>query len=162
MMACLDTYKNKSDQKGQFPPMSPRLSFSNDFVESSNNPSPTNTTNNIQDPKILSNTPPSDDFEFSPNPTNHTAMTAADQLFFKGKLLPTLGDELLIDDDEDIAPVPPKSGLPKWKEFLSLKRSVVDGRCTATDNNKNIDANQGKIPKLALYDNSSSHLPITS
>ncbi|XP_038882319.1 uncharacterized protein LOC120073563 [Benincasa hispida] len=159
-MACLDTYK-RSDQKGQYPPMSPRLSFSNDFVESSHHPSPTNTANNIQDQNIPPNiSAPSDDFEFSANPSNHTAMTAADQLFFKGKLLPTLRDELLLnDDDDDDAAVPPK-GLPRWKEFLSLKRSVVDGRCTATDNNNGNQ--QGKIPKLTLHDNTSSHLPMTS
>lgn len=141
-MACLDTYK-RSDEKGHYPPMSPRLSFSNDFIESSHDPSPTSTTN------IPPNISPSDDFEFSPNPTNHTAMTAADKLFFKGKLLPTLRDELLLrddDDDDDEAAVPPK-GLPKWKEFLSLKRSVVDGRCTATHNN---NANQAKIPTSNL------------
>ncbi|XP_023544728.1 uncharacterized protein LOC111804229 [Cucurbita pepo subsp. pepo] len=162
-MACLDSYKSP-DQKGHYPPMSPRLSFSNDFVES-HHPTNTNTNTHISQHQ---NSPPnisaSDDFEFSAltNPSNHT-MTAADELFFKGKLLPTLRDELLLHDDDDdaiVVPsfVPPK-GLPKWKEFLSLKRSVVDGRCTGTGTDN--DNNQGKMPKLALHDKS-SHLDMTS
>ncbi|THU52198.1 hypothetical protein C4D60_Mb10t01470 [Musa balbisiana] len=98
------------------PPMSPRMSFSSDF--------------NMEPPPARTPGPPPDpDFEFS---VGSRPMIAADQLFFKGRLLPlkdshqggghhritTLRDELRNNDDEER---PPK-GSVKWKGLLGLRR----------------------------------------
>ncbi|XP_022132699.1 uncharacterized protein LOC111005497 [Momordica charantia] len=127
-MGCLDTYKNP-DQKGHCPPMSPRLSFSNDFVESQ---SQSHHKKEEKAPKLdqfhfpTPNSTISSDFEFSSS-SAVTTMAAADELFLKGKLLPTLRDQLLLHDDDD-GTAASSFGLPKWKAFLSLKRpSAQDG-----------------------------------
>ncbi|KAL2477247.1 uncharacterized protein Fot_46261 [Forsythia ovata] len=76
--------------------------------------------------------PVSSDFEFS---ISNNTMISADELFFKGKLLPlkenctkttTLRDELLVDDDdhENVSPRLAK-GTSLWKERLGLKRSHI-------------------------------------
>ncbi|KAK2657450.1 hypothetical protein Ddye_010502 [Dipteronia dyeriana] len=104
-MACLDMYNSTEHNKGTHhcAPMSPRISFSNDFAE---------TQQMIKQERIISSReapPVSSDFEFSV--TNYSMMSA-DELFFKGKLLPfkescnsqmqrTLREELLVDDDHD-------------------------------------------------------------
>ncbi|OVA10456.1 hypothetical protein BVC80_8983g28 [Macleaya cordata] len=109
--------------------MSPRISFSNDFVDTQRIISHERTSRDHQTP------PASSDFEFSV--TNYSMM-AADELFFKGRLLPfkdnnctnklqkmTLRDELLTDDHNDIGTAsqrPPKSPI-RWKELLGLKRN---------------------------------------
>lgn len=102
----------------------PRISFSNDFADP-------------QQPIKLENSyreaPVSSDFEFFvPNNT----MISADEVFFKGKMLPsrdnctkittTLRDELLAhgDDYEDVSPRLAK-GTSRWRERLGLKRSHV-------------------------------------
>ncbi|KAH7520162.1 uncharacterized protein LOC107424790 [Ziziphus jujuba] len=129
-MACLDMYN--SEHKGHYAPMSPRISFSNDFVDAQQA---------IRQEIIRSSretAPVSSDFEFSV--TNSSMMSGADELFFKGRLLPfkdnysnnnqmqkttTLRDELLVEDDNDHADVslrPPKGSM-KWKGLLGLKRS---------------------------------------
>ncbi|KAJ6419900.1 hypothetical protein OIU84_029927 [Salix udensis] len=97
-MTCLDMYN--SERKGYCPPMSPRISFSNDFADSQQI---------IRQERSSRETPVSSDFEFSV--TNYSMMSA-DELFFKGRLLPfkdsgssqmqrTIRDELLVDDDKD-------------------------------------------------------------
>ncbi|KAL0356825.1 UNVERIFIED_CONTAM: hypothetical protein Scaly_1368200 [Sesamum calycinum] len=74
-MACLNMFNNEQ-HPGLYSTMSPRISFSNDFADP-------------QQPIKLDNSyreaPVSSDFEFSvPNYT----MISADELFFKGKMLP--------------------------------------------------------------------------
>ncbi|XAR57802.1 hypothetical protein NMG60_11026068 [Bertholletia excelsa] len=128
-MACLDI---NSDHKGL---MSPRISFSNDFVE----------THHQQMVKsAVPRAAPSSDFEFSV--TGYSMMTA-DELFFKGRLLPlkeqlqlerpnttTLKDELLAGDEEDeneysgdgdgFSLRPPKG----WKGILGLKKAHIGSK----------------------------------
>ncbi|XP_057965982.1 uncharacterized protein LOC131156369 [Malania oleifera] len=105
--------------------LSPRISFSNDFAD----------TQQIFKPEFsYREAPVSSDFEFS---VRNDSMMSADELFFKGKLLPlkenctnskqirkkTLRDELLVDDDgfED-APMSMAKGSGRRKEWLGLKR----------------------------------------
>ncbi|KAG9450908.1 hypothetical protein H6P81_010873 [Aristolochia fimbriata] len=121
-MACLDTF-NMDHQSSFCPSMSPRISFSNDFID--------------PDQKIIKHerlaAPPPDassDFEFS---VSNYSMIAADEIFFKGRILPlkencttklqkmTLRDELRNDDDGDARP--PK-GPMRWKELLGLRKTT--------------------------------------
>ena len=93
-------------------------------------------------------TPVSTDFEFSV--TNYSMMSA-DELFFKGRLLPfkdngsnqmqrTIRDELLVDDDQDdeVSPRPPK-GSTRWKGLLGLKRSHIGS--------KKVDKSEGSMER---------------
>ncbi|OMP02018.1 hypothetical protein COLO4_11399 [Corchorus olitorius] len=109
-------------------PMSPRISFSNDFVE----------TQQImkQERSSIREAPVSSDFEFSV--TNYSMMSA-DELFFKGKLLPfkdncsnqmqrTLREELLVEDDDVNVTFRPPKGSTRWKGFLGLKRSHIGSK----------------------------------
>ncbi|KAK7319856.1 hypothetical protein RJT34_04584 [Clitoria ternatea] len=105
--------------------MDPRISFSNDFVVPQQA---------IKHENIYREAPVSSDFEFS---VKNYSMISADEVFFKGMLLPlkndtsnkkvvTLRDELLMNDDyEETLPKLPK--LPKssnrWKERLGLRRA---------------------------------------
>ncbi|KAE8704800.1 B3 domain-containing protein [Hibiscus syriacus] len=132
-MAYLEMY-NDSENKSHHhhhhcAPMSPRISFSNDFVD---------TQQSMQQERISSEAPASSDFEFSVS--NYSMMTA-DELFFKGKLLPfkdnggnqmqrTLREELLVgDDDDNVTLRPPKGSIStRWKGFLSLKRNHIGSR----------------------------------
>ncbi|XP_015065174.1 uncharacterized protein LOC107010405 [Solanum pennellii] len=121
-MACLEMYnknKSSSDQNNnKLYSMSPRISFSNDFIDSSTNSSQHNERRD-------SYSPVSSDFEFSV--TNYTMLTA-DQLFSKGRLLPfkhthkttTIRDELQNDDDFTLTI--PKSSTT-WKGLLGIKKS---------------------------------------
>lgn len=107
-MACLEMYNSEQHNHNHnhnhnhhhnhhCAPVSPRISFSNDFVD----------TQQIskQEKSCRSEAPVSSDFEFSV--TNYSMMSA-DELFFKGRLLPfkdnnkktTLREELLVDDEE--------------------------------------------------------------
>lgn len=124
-MACLDMF-NTTDHQSLCapPPMSPRISFSNDFVDPDYM---------IKHERAASTAPISSDFEFSV--TNYS-MIAADEIFFKGRLLPakdtcanqlqkmTLRDELLHADDweDEASPRPPKAPT-RWKELLGLKKN---------------------------------------
>ncbi|GAB4846993.1 hypothetical protein Ancab_026005 [Ancistrocladus abbreviatus] len=143
-MACLDMYNSErkgpggSSSGGGGVPMSPRISFSNDFVD------PHSQGNFIKQERGNREAPVSTDFEFSV--TNYSMMSA-DELFFKGRLLPlkdscvnnnnqmqrttTLRDELLHDEDEDddngFSLKPPK-GTTKWKGFLGLRKSHIGSR----------------------------------
>ncbi|XP_050210778.1 uncharacterized protein LOC126661061 [Mercurialis annua] len=105
--------------------MDPRISFSNDFVETQ-----------IKYETHYREAPVSSDFEFSVR--NNSMIIPADEIFCKGKILPlkegstnqlrkmTLQDELLVDDDDeeyefDVFPrVQKRSGW--WKERLGLKK----------------------------------------
>ncbi|KAF8405046.1 hypothetical protein HHK36_009943 [Tetracentron sinense] len=126
-MACLDMFN--TDHQGLYTPMSPRISFSNGFLD---------TQQTIKHERSSrSEAPVSSDFEFSV--TNNTMITA-DELFSKGRLLPfkdnctnqlqkmTLRDELLIDEDDDnVSPRPPKGSI-RWKGLLGLKRNHIVSR----------------------------------
>ncbi|PIA56434.1 hypothetical protein AQUCO_00700631v1 [Aquilegia coerulea] len=119
-MACLDMFN--TDHQGLCTPMSPRISFSNDFIDTTQQ---TNKHDHHLNSREL--TPPlasSEHFEFS---VSKYTMMPADELFFKGTLLPfkktTLRDELLVDyDEEDVSVRPPKVPT-KWKEFWGLKKA---------------------------------------
>jgi len=82
----------------------------------------------------------SSDFEFSV--TNYSMMSA-DELFFKGRLLPfkdtkrattTLREELLVHDDDDdegyqdFSLRPPKGSSTRWKGFLGLRKSHLGSK----------------------------------
>ncbi|KAG6394676.1 hypothetical protein SASPL_145265 [Salvia splendens] len=121
---CGDMYNNQEHNKA--PPMSPRISFSNDFVESSS-----------RSHSRYRDAPVSSDFEFSV--TNYSMMSA-DELFSKGRLLPlkegkntTLRDELQNDDDEDEDDQdqdrqhPPKNPT-RWRGFLGLRKSHIPSK----------------------------------
>lgn len=130
-MACINTNT-----------LGPRISFSNDFA----------------DPMKLENSyreaPVSSDFAFSaPNYT----MNSADELFFKGKIVPlrenctkinTLRDELLSGDDDNNNYVSPK-GTSRWREMLGFRRSHVVPKKSSCDH-KNIRINDG--PNLESID----------
>lgn len=125
-MACLNMLNN--EQQSYCSAMGPRISFSNDFVD---------TKQAIkQEINSYTEAPVSSDFEFSVPmyPMNN----AADELFCKGKLVPlkensnkvvlTLRDELLVDDDDDdefalnVPKIPKTSGW--WKlDKLGMKRN---------------------------------------
>ncbi|KAL6993743.1 hypothetical protein U1Q18_011860 [Sarracenia purpurea var. burkii] len=141
-MACLEMYSSpnqNSDHKSlSCAPMSPRISFSNDFVESNHSQS--------THPQMIKprEAPASSDFEFSV--TNYSMMSA-DELFFKGRLLPfkdccanqlqkptTLREELLVEDDDDggggggAFSLRPFKGSHRWKEILGLRKTETGSR----------------------------------
>ncbi|XP_074591697.1 uncharacterized protein LOC141847542 [Curcuma longa] len=107
------------------PPMSPRVSFSSDFA--------------VEPPRAAVRSPPPDpNFEFAVGGGNSTI--DADQLFFKGRLLPledsghghgqrqravtTLREELLSQAGGgcDWPERPLRGSAIKWKELLGLKK----------------------------------------
>ncbi|KAI3726279.1 hypothetical protein L1987_66076 [Smallanthus sonchifolius] len=119
------------------PPITPRISFSNDFAES------LHSRQQILKPSRDYTAPPvSSDFEFS---VSNNSMMTADELFFKGRLLPfkdaaagsgvgqktTLRDELLAGEEDDGAGVsfrPPKASSTRWKGFLGLRKSHIGSK----------------------------------
>lgn len=110
--------------------MDPRISFSNDFAD-------TTQLSSIKHDSIYREAPVSSDFEFS---VKNYKMISADDIIFEGMLLPlkdnstnqiqktTLKDELLVDDDDDDYDLmfsrPPRS-LGRWKERLGLKKAHI-------------------------------------
>ncbi|XP_076901206.1 uncharacterized protein LOC143555560 [Bidens hawaiensis] len=116
------------------PPISPRISFSNDFADAHSRHRPT---------RDYTAPPVSSDFEFS---VSNNAMMTADELFFKGRLLPfkdnnssnavgqktTLRDELLAGEDDDggggVSFRPPKALSTRWKGFLGLRKSHIGSK----------------------------------
>ncbi|XP_050206509.1 uncharacterized protein LOC126656081 [Mercurialis annua] len=134
-MACLVTMYNNSDHsKGQYcPPISPRISFSNDFADSQQ----------IIKQETRASPSSSADFEF--NSVTSYSMMSADELFCKGKFVPfkengnkmqrttTIRDELLVDDDDyknngSISLKPPKGSSTRWKGLLGFKRSHIGSK----------------------------------
>jgi hypothetical protein len=112
--------------------MSPRISFSNDFVDIQQAAS-------SKQERSSRDAPVSSDFEFSV--TNYSMMSGADELFFKGRLLPfkenynnqmqrttTLRDELLVDDDEERVSLRPPKGSTRWKGLLGLKKTHIGSK----------------------------------
>lgn len=141
-MACLEMYnsEHKGHHHNQYHnhslSVSPRISFSNDFVDTQQVSNQEKTTNR-------SDGAVSSDFEFS---VSNYSMMSADELFFKGRLLPfkdsnkkinTLREELLVDDDEvcerqGFSLRPPKgsssSSTTRWKGFLGLRKSHIGSK----------------------------------
>lgn len=133
-MACIDTYNSDQPQyKGV--PMSPRISFSNDFVD----PNYSTKQDATRGPRSEAAAAASADFEFFSQSSSSSvvsfSMMSADELFFKGRLLPlkdaifpkmTLRDELLMNEDEDDDGVfvkPPKGASARWRGILGLKKT---------------------------------------
>lgn len=130
-MASLDMMYNSSEQKGHHhcAPMSPRISFSNDFVDLQQAMKQQERRSDTHIPVVSS------DFEFSV--TNYSMMSA-DELFSKGRLLPykdnkiqrattTLKQELLHNDDEyDSFSLRPPKG--RWKGLLGLRKSHIGSK----------------------------------
>ncbi|KAK9136015.1 hypothetical protein Syun_015345 [Stephania yunnanensis] len=141
-MACLHTFTT-DHPSNLCPSMSPRISFSNDFVDTQQAIKHERSSSRSSPSELLAT--PSLDFEFSVA-TNCSLTTSADELFFKGRLLPfkdhnssqinttttttttTLRDELLIDEDDvendavDLSARPPK-GPSRWRELWRMKRT---------------------------------------
>ncbi|KAJ0981491.1 hypothetical protein J5N97_009746 [Dioscorea zingiberensis] len=139
-MACINMYSSGQEQPqggggggggGGIPNISPRISFSSDFILEKPGPSSAPPSQpQLGDP----------DFEFA---VGTRPMMAADELIFKGRLLPlretcsaprpsattTLRDELRAgaDDAWEAPPRHNKPGLPKWKGFLGLKKTGHGG-----------------------------------
>lgn len=143
-MACLEMYN--SEHKGHHhhhhcAPVSPRISFSNDFVDAQY------ATKHEQIRSEAPSSAVSSDFEFS---VSNYSMMSADELFSKGRLLPfkdtkrattTLREELLTDDDEgyqNFSLRPPKgsSSSTRWKGFLGLRKTHLGSK-------KNNDKSEG-------------------
>ncbi|WOG93096.1 hypothetical protein DCAR_0312377 [Daucus carota subsp. sativus] len=157
-------YNNNNNNKNSFSSdhnyvvgnMSPRISFSNDFVESHSR-----LVNNMANLHPPPPPPVSSDFEFSVS--NHSMMSA-DELFSKGRLLPfknssqqktvsTLREELLTSGEDDNVAAsssgkPPKSG--RWKGLLGLRKSHATSKKqpdnhhhnrSAFDNSQNFTGN---------------------
>ncbi|KAD2394345.1 hypothetical protein E3N88_41322 [Mikania micrantha] len=116
-MACLNVKVKNENQSGF---MDPRISFSNDFVDS----------NHHED--SYTEAPVSSDFEFSV-PTFYS--NSADEVFFRGKLPPlkekvmTLRDELLAGhDDDDGMFIHNKNSSGWWREKFGLQKRQ-NGKC---------------------------------
>ncbi|CAF2037734.1 unnamed protein product [Brassica napus] len=133
-MACLEMYNFSGGGD-----ISPRISFSNDFVET--RPETTKTPRSSPLSKPEGSSSATDNFEFS---VSDYTMMPADELFSKGKLLPfketnqvqrTLREELLVEDEEESPheatnifslkrPIfSSSSSKGRWKGLLSLKRT---------------------------------------
>nr|AFK37699.1 unknown [Lotus japonicus] len=132
-MACLDMY-NSERKQGHHHPMSPRISFSNDFVDVQQALKQERNSRSDTSLPVVSS-----DFEFS---TTNYSMMSADELFSKGRLLPykdscnnhnqmqrattTLKEELLNNDDEyNFSRRPPKG---RWKGLLGLKKYHIGSK----------------------------------
>lgn len=156
-MACVNMY-NSDHHQNNINMISPRISFSNDFVIDSSGPSIKHERPIYRSPDV--SVP---DFEFSAggggSNSTHT-MIAADEVFFKGRLLPlkencerlqkmTLRDELQNDEDGRGAYVTaaatthqstttnrPSKVPIRWKEFLGLRKAPP----VPKKHDKNVDA----------------------
>ncbi|KAL5754904.1 hypothetical protein ACOSP7_023124 [Xanthoceras sorbifolium] len=159
-MACLDMY-NSEHNKGHCAPLSPRISFSNDFAE---------TQQMIKQERSSREAPVSSDFEFSV--TNYSMMSA-DELFFKGKLLPfkescnsqmqrTLREELLVDDDtnHEVSLRPPKGSSTRWRGLLGLKRTHIGSKKADKIDGQSVDR-LGET-KRSIFAHEQAHLGNTS
>ncbi|KAL5063953.1 hypothetical protein RYX36_025690 [Vicia faba] len=143
--------------------VSPRISFSNDFVDTQqvSNQEKTTTTR--------SDGPVSTDFEFS---VSNYSMMSADELFCKGRLLPfkdsnkkitTLREELLVDDDDaevcerqgfSLRPPKGSSSTTRWKGFLGLRKSHIGS--------KKVEKSESVESRRSGLVNHSARLDITS
>lgn len=164
-MACLDMYN--SEQKGNqhhhhLAPMNPRISFSNDFVDSQQAMKQDRSSRSSDTVPVVSS-----DFEFSV--TNYSMMSA-DELFSKGRLLPynnnnsnnnnqmrratttTLREELLVDDDDDeykgFSLRPPHnkgSSSTRWKGLLGLRKSHIGSKNKPEKSDRGVEARKSPL-----------------
>ncbi|KAL8209225.1 hypothetical protein R6Q57_008637 [Mikania cordata] len=138
-MACLNMQMNEQQQGGF---LGPRISFSNDFVETQQT-----TTSNLKN-KTYSEAPVSSEFEFS---VPCFASNSADEIFFKTKILPlkqklhvtTLRDELLADDDDDDDDdddifFPKSSGWWRFGKTQSLNLNINGSLAAKKGDHKNL------------------------
>ncbi|KAL6531796.1 hypothetical protein OROMI_028159 [Orobanche minor] len=129
----------------------PRISFSIDFTDSQHQKSP------IEIENTYIEAPVSSEFEFSEfSPVTDETMISADELFFKGRMLPlkengpkittTLGDELLANGGDDYKDNVATRLVKGWKERLGLKRST--GRVVRKKGGKNGDGDLGRVDEI--------------
>ncbi|XP_061342176.1 uncharacterized protein LOC133288433 [Gastrolobium bilobum] len=163
-MACLNMYNSEHNghnhhQQHHCASMSPRISFSNDFVDVQQAMK--------QERSSRSEAPVSSDFEFSV--TNYSMMSA-DELFSKGRLLPykdncnnpmqrattTLKEELLMDDDgyEGFSQKPPKGSSTRWKGLLGLRKSHIGS--------KKVEKSEGSSDRRSMLVNQGASLNMNS
>lgn len=158
-------YSQNTEQKSFGAPTSPRISFSNNLVESIANGNNARSSPHHHNLQMIKNerysAPVSSDFEFSV--ANSSMMSGADELFSNGRLLPfnqaaaysdnhhgrrknTLRDELLVEDEHDeeqegdFSLRPPKSSSNKWKGLLGLRKSHIGS--------KKVDKNEEKTEEI--------------
>ncbi|CAN6480193.1 unnamed protein product [Victoria cruziana] len=132
-MACIAMFN--TDHQPFCPPLSPRISFSSDFVEVVDELSRGCIKRADRSLAASSSSPGDADFEFSVSNFN---MLTADQLFHQGRMLPfkgdhvgrssgkkvtTLRDELCAADDHEALPSRPPKGCRRWKKILGLKKA---------------------------------------
>ncbi|XP_071700297.1 uncharacterized protein [Rutidosis leptorrhynchoides] len=130
-MACLNMQitndQQQHQQQGGF--LGPRISFSNDFVDTQQAAA----TNNLK-LNTYREAPASSEFNFA---VPCFASNSADELFFKSKILPlkektmTLRDELLNDDDDDDDDIflPKSSGWWRFGKSQNQSQSVNHSAC---------------------------------
>ncbi|KAL8477159.1 hypothetical protein ACS0TY_029455 [Phlomoides rotata] len=157
-MACLEMYNQNSEHKalGGAPPMSPRISFSNDFVDSSSSSSSRH-HHQIRTNAAYRDAPVSSDFEFSI--TNYSTITA-DELFSKGRLLPlketstssrTLREELQEEEEEaeqvqeNFSLRPPKNPTRWRRGFLGLRKSHIGSKKSEKSVDKRTEYNHDDV-----------------
>ncbi|KAI4326109.1 hypothetical protein MLD38_031452 [Melastoma candidum] len=148
----------------------PRISFSNDFVESHGNCGSGATSVALRQEPRAPYSPEaaagSSDFEFSVS--NHNMMSA-DELFFKGRILPsfresktTLREELLVEEEEEegkeeeeeVSERRPTRGsvgrsstVGRWKGFLGLRKGRKKGdsnKCEEGSGDRAFDNNSSQ------------------
>lgn len=156
-MACLDMYNQNSSA------MSPRISFSNDFVDSTtiSHSSQLHQMMKKESSRSYRDAPVSSDFEF--NVSNYSMMSA-DELFFKGRLLPfkescsnahsqktTLRDELLNGDEDDAFSLRPPKSCTRWKGFLGLKKSHIGSRKVDKNNEGSVEKRSNVVGSEELF-----------
>ncbi|KAK7263125.1 hypothetical protein RJT34_30710 [Clitoria ternatea] len=154
--------EHKSHHHNHCTPVSPRISFSNDFVDAqiATNKTKEEGSSRSEAPAVVSS-----NFEFSV--TNYSMMSA-DELFFKGRLLPfkgncnnraqrastTLKEELLLDDDDDFQDFSqrqPKGFSTKWKGFLGLRKSQHLGSKKVDQYEGSSDSDMGVETRFCLF-----------
>ncbi|KAL0908662.1 hypothetical protein M5K25_023167 [Dendrobium thyrsiflorum] len=110
MASCINTLKDRPAMYGTPLPASPRISFSNDLAAEARPPRRDIIT-------------PDPNFEFA---VGVRPMIAADELFFKGRMLPLSSGQLArvttVREELRAEGAPQPKGLVRWKEFLGLKR----------------------------------------
>lgn len=160
-MACLEMYNSEHKlHHHNNHHCSPRISFSNDFVD-------TNQASKLERNTTRSDAPVSTDFEFS---VSNYSMMSADELFFKGRLLPfkdnkrpttTLREELLVDDEDEYQSSfslrPPKGSSNRWKGFLGLRKSHIGSKKVEKS-----EGGKGEARKSGFLVNEGTNLNITS
>ncbi|KAL6553145.1 hypothetical protein OROGR_006987 [Orobanche gracilis] len=156
-MACLEMYNQKNTEKKSAPPppMSPRISFSNDFSDPPSQYSHPDHHHQVRAAAAAyREAPVSSDFQF---PVRKHSMMSADELFSKGRLLPskesccssnsqktttTLRDELQNENEGSFSIKRPPSN-KSWRGLLGIRSKkserAVEKRSGAYSNSHNHD-----------------------